>query len=894
MVEQPSTREPYVFLSYTSADRDRVLLLADRLESAGIRVWLDRRSLVGGMSWDAAIVRAIKDCTVFAVLCTPASVTSPNVMQELRLAWEDQRPTLPVLLAPVSFPDELRYILAGRQWVEVLERSEVAWLPELQNALAGLGLVAALAQPGAAPAVAAPVVRPPTNLPAALTSFLGRGRELRDLAQLLGSNRLVTLTGPGGTGKTRLALQAAWAQVAAFLDGVFFVDLSSLQDPTLVPSAVAQALGIQGNPDLPLRESVLRFMRDKQLLLVLDNYEQLLSAAEFAGTLLQGAPQVSLLVTSRAPLRVPGEREFPVAPLPLPLGAVGTAAGVAENPAVALFELRARDVRPEFELTDENAATVAAICTRLDGLPLAIELAAARVRVLPPTALLARLEQRLPVLTGGARTVPARQQTLRGAIAWSYDLLEPAEQRLFRQLGVFAGGCTLELAEVVCNADGDLGLDMLDGVSSLLEKSLLREADGLGGEPRYRMLETIREFAHGELDASGEAEAVRHQLAVQMLQLAQHAAAARDWARLDVELDNTRAVLGWCVETNEPAVGVRLFWALRGYLVNRGHGNEQQAWRHRLLALPEAVPPSIARARLLACPPVDLFSSAEQASALDELVEASDLSRELGDSSCLALALTWLVLLRLEQGQYDAVELPAAEALTLYLGAGDARGAAQMQTFRIAAALALGDTATAERLLAAIRALETTTRSPVGLESEALLAEAQGDDARAREFLEEVGRRAVAEQGEQSPFRLHQLASLARLTQRQGDTPAVVATCAVSLAVQRQIGASRYLGAVLTVLAQAAERHRLLAESARLLAAVAVQRRHFAAEMPGLPEAQQAAIDRVRAALDEAAFAKAWSAGEALSADASIEFGLAVVEQLQQRLATDTRADPLS
>ncbi len=734
----------------------------------------------------------------------------------------------------------------------------------------------------------------PHNLPLQLTSFVGREPELMALAAFVQQHRLVTLTGPGGTGKTRLALQLAAEAVDGFADGVFFVDLAPVQDPTLVPSAVAQALGVQGLPETPVRESVLRFLRDKQLLLILDNYEHLLPAAAFAGALLQTGPGVRLLVTSRAPLRISGEWEYPISPLPLPAADQASLAAVQPNPAVGLFVLRAQAVRPDFALTTENAASVAAICTQLDGLPLAIELAAARVRVLPPAALLARLERRLPLLTGGARTAPARQQTLRGAIAWSYTLLEPAEQRLFRRLAVFAGGCTLDLAEAVCNADGDLGLEVLDGVSSLVEKSLLRESEGVGGEPRYRMLETIREFALGELAASGEAETVRRQLAVQVLQLARHAAAPSTWPRLDAELDNVRAVLGWCVERAELVDGVRLFWALRLYFFLRGHGHEFAAWRRRLLALPEAAPPSVPRARLLAVPPFDLLSPADQAHAVAEIEEAITLSRQLGDAPCRAEALSWLVVLRLNQGQYDAAVLPAEEGLALYLAAGSVRGVTNMQAYLIVATLARDDVAAAEALLAANQALEGTSRSSVGLVAEALLAEAHGDAAGSRRFLEAAVRTTVAEQGEQSPLRLHQLARLARARLRHGDTPAAVAACAESLAVQHRVGPSRYFPALLHVLARAAEQSGLPGASARLLAIVDAQRRQFAAEVPGLQAEQQAAVERVRAALDAAAFAEAWAAGKALSADAAIEFGLAVVAELQQLLATETDADPFT
>jgi len=362
-----------------------------------------------------------------------------------------------------------------------------------------------------------------------------------------------------------------------------------------------------------------------------------------------------------------GEWEYPIDPLPLPEDHQTSLAALRPNPAVALFVRRAQAVRPDFTLTEENASAVAAICTRLDGLPLAIELAASRVRVLPPAHILARLTQRLPLLSGGARTAPARQQNMHDAIAWSYALLQPALQQLLRRLAVFAGGCTLELADAVCNANGDLGGTVLDGVSSLLENSLLRASDGHGDEPRYRMLETIREFALGELEASGEAEVVRRQLVGPVLQLAQQCFATSNWSRLDANLDNVRAVLGWCVDQAELDVGVHLLWALHFYFFFRGGQKEQQVWRYRMLALPEAAQPSLSRARLLAQASLeDLASRLNQNRAAAELEEAISLSRAMGETRCLARALQQLALLRLWQGRYDAVAPLAEEALALY------------------------------------------------------------------------------------------------------------------------------------------------------------------------------------------------------------------------------------
>ncbi len=776
-----------------------------------------------------------------------------------------------------------------------------AWLQDLL-ARARLGTPAAAAVRSEEPAPQ------PASLPVALTSFVGRERELSELRALLGTVRLLTLTGPGGTGKTRLALEAAADQAAAFSDGVFFVDLAPLRDPTLVVSAIARTLGIQGSPNLPLVESVVRFLRDQRVLLVLDNYEHLLAAADIASTLLQAAPDVALLVTSRAPLRIRGEREYAVLPLPLPNTATVTTVVVADNPAVALFVARAGDVRADFALNDGNVEAVAAICARLDGLPLAIELAAARVRALPPEALLTQLQERLPVLSGGARDAPARQQTLRNAIDWSYVLLEPQDQRLFRRLAVFAGGCTLQLAAAVCDADGDLGLDLVDGVSSLVEKSLLRLEHSGGCEPRYRMLETIREFALEKLETSGEADSVRQQLAVQILQFAQTASdwarldaaqlvkrAAADWARLDLELDNARAVLGWCVERAELAPGVHLLWDLRWYMFNRGHANEQDEWRRRLLGLPEAELPGILRARLLAQPPRDWLSVEEQTRATAELEEAVGLSRQFGDVRGLVQALHSLAYQRTTQGMYQASVSPAEEALSLYLEAGDALLSALMQNFLIRAAIARDDIPTAERLVVENRALEAASRSTFGLVGEAQLTQAHGDYAQARVFLQDALQSAVAATGEGSSISLVCLASLARVLLREGDTQAAVATCAESLNVQRRVGPSRYLAPVLTVLARAAERSGLLIASVRLLAAADVQRREFAAEVLDSSEEQQALVERIRAALGEAAFTAAWAEGAALSADASIEPGLAVVAEIREILASaeaDVSAEP--
>src|SRR5918999_2099459 len=397
----------------------------------------------------------------------------------------------------------------------------------------------------------------PNNLPMQPTPLVGREREVEDVrGRLLAPEvRLLTLTGPGGTGKTRLALQAAADLLDEFEDGVFFVALATLTDPTLVASTVAQVLGVRESGDQPLIEGVKDYLKDKLLLLVLDNFEQVLEAAPLAGELLS-APRLKVLATSRIPLAVYGEHEYAVPPLavPDPKRLPGLEA-LSQYEAVRLFIERARAAKADFAVTSENAPAVAEICARLDGLPLAIELAAARVKLLPPGAMLGRLGRRLKLLTGGARDLPERQRTLRGAIAWSHTLLEEGEKTLFARMAIVSGGRTLEAVEAVCDAEGDLPVDAFEGVSSLLDKSLLRQEEGPEGEPRFVMLETIHEFAREKLGQSAEAEEIKRTHAQYFLTLAEEAYAELrgphqlEWLeRLEAEHDKMRAALSWAME----------------------------------------------------------------------------------------------------------------------------------------------------------------------------------------------------------------------------------------------------------------------------------------------------------------------------------------------------------
>ena len=446
----------------------------------------------------------------------------------------------------------------------------------------------------------------PNNLPMPPTRFIGRLEVVGEVVEAMRDARLLTLTGPGGTGKTRVAIRTAAEVLLDFADGAFFADLSPLMDPGLVASTIAEALGVGEDPGRTMAESVAAHLADRELLLVLDNFEQVTDAAGLVSDLLKAAPRLKVLVTSRVPLHVYGEREFPVPPLLLPdPAALPDAEAVSQFEAVMLFIDRAVAARPDFVVTNENAPAVAEICYRLDGLPLAIELAASRVKVLTPDAMLPRLEHRLQLLTSRASDLPERQRTLRGAIEWSHDLLEETDRRLFARVAVFMGGTAFEGADLVCNPGEELGLDTLDGLDSLVDKSLLRRSEE-GGEVRFSMLETIREFGLERLEESGEAETIRRHHAQWVTAVAEEAEPEligehqRRWfTRIDLELDNVRAALRWALDRGEPGLPYRITGALWRFYQQRGHLQEGRAWTEEALALPETAETGRDHARAL-------------------------------------------------------------------------------------------------------------------------------------------------------------------------------------------------------------------------------------------------------------------------------------------------------
>lgn len=559
----------------------------------------------------------------------------------------------------------------------------------------------ALAGGAATPDAAPPA--PMLNLPAALTGFVGRTEELEDLVRRLPRARLLTLTGLGGCGKTRLAIEAARSAATAFTDGVTFVDLASITDPVLVAPAIARALDVREVGGQQLTATLAATVGERRLLLVLDNFEQVLDAAPMITALLSACPNLTALVTSRAALRVSGEQEYRLAPLPAPdPRRPDSVEAVRAYPAVALFCQRAAAVDMDFTLTPENAAAVAAICAHVNGLPLSLELAAARVRLLPPDQLLEQLREPRPgatlrLLTAGPRDLPARQRTLRDTLAWSYDLLAEGERLLFRRLGAFAGSFTLDAVSWVCDesrnaagsalADGGESLDgeVLEQLERLAEHSLVTVDVAASGEatmlppnrpaPRYRLLETVREYALERSVAEGTLEPARARHTAYFLALAEQALPDLSgpnpgpWLqRLEREHDNLRAALVWA-ET--PAAGddvaIRLAGALGWFWYRHGHLGEG---RRALAAARARGSEAPAHFRVRAVTPAAALAAAQGdfAAARADFDESLRLRRELGDPEGIATALNNLGTLAFEQGDYDQAWAANAEALDRDIG----------------------------------------------------------------------------------------------------------------------------------------------------------------------------------------------------------------------------------
>ncbi|RIK44547.1 MAG: hypothetical protein DCC55_01935 [Chloroflexi bacterium] len=747
------------------------------------------------------------------------------------------------------------------------------------------------------------------NLLLPRSPLIGRDHDLATVQRLLLQEQvgLLTLTGPGGIGKTRLALQVAANLLDHFIDGVYFVSLAPIRDATLVIPEIAQTLGVHEVSGQSLQESLQASLRDRQLLLALDNFEQVVTAAPLVGALLAGCPRLKVLVTSRATLHLYGEHEFPVPPLALPdlkrLAALGEerTPHLAQVAAVALFVQRAVAAKPDFALTTTNATAVAEICIGLDGLPLAIELAAARIKLFPPPALLARLQQRLTLLTHGPHDLPARQRTLRAEIAWSYDLLTANEQALFRRLAVFVGGFTLEAAQAVGNAAGDLGVDVLEGVASLTDKNLLRQVEGRDSEPRFGMLETIREYGLEQLEASGEAESIRRQHAAVFLALAEVTEPdllgprrEQALARLEAELDNLRAALLWSQplsapdDLNRANVGLRLAGALAWFWFFGNHVSEARSWFASILkGVSER---TAARAKALWGAGLMAMVQSDYQLARTELEESVAIGQQIADKAGLAVSLRELGLVALFQGDLAAAHRHCTESVALGREA-SSRWDLALAIHNLAHVInTQGDQRTARVLFEECHSLFQEVQDSWGLANAlgglGLIAGQQGDYTTARVQLEAALalRRAHAEKWDIGVG----LNLLGEVLQRQGELEQASNLYAECLALDREVGDKMRIALVLHHLGTVAQVRNRYDDAARLFAAAAALRAVASgATLDTLtnPADYERDIAAVRVRLGEETFAARWAEGQALTLEQAIEYALAASDAPQDTLS---------
>jgi predicted ATPase/DNA-binding CsgD family transcriptional regulator len=681
------------------------------------------------------------------------------------------------------------------------------------------------------------------NLPVQITSFVGRRREIDEVKRLLGDVHLLTLTGPPGTGKTRLALHAAAELLDDFRDGVFFIDLAPIRDPQLVAMTMANVLGVRETGEPSLIETLKSYLRGKHLLLLLDNFEQVIDAAPLVGVLLSAAAGLKVLVTSREALNLYGEHEFSVSPLALPEpGFHEPLPALSQCESIALFVQRAQAASRDFRLTDENAPAVAEICLRLDGLPLALELAAARSKLLPPQMLLDRLADCLGTLTGGPRGLHARQQTLRGTIDWSYDLLDDDEKVLFTRLGVFRGGCDIEAAQAVCSHN--LDLDILDGLESLLVKSLLRQKEGPGGGPRFTMLETIREYARERLEESGEAAEVRRSHAEYLMTLAETArpelekANHQYWTeRLTADHENIRAALAWSLGDGRDyaELGLRLASCLEYFWFFTGHGREGEEWLRRALEIAGNAAPEV-RANVLA-----------------------GLSMLLG-----------------HRGDLEESKVCAREALRLYTQAGDRFGRARSLMWLSGAMTGNPHereeaAALCEEALAVFREVDDKPYVALALNVLGEILRMDGDYDGAKEVYEEC--LALSRKIGNRRREAMMLNNLGYVAQHQGDYGLAEAYFNDAIILYEELGLKYFVVLVIADHAGPALAKRQPERAVRLLGASAA----LCGAMGIVHQlVDQVEIDRyladVREQLDEEAFHAAWEEGRAMSLEKAVAY----------------------
>ena len=725
------------------------------------------------------------------------------------------------------------------------------------------------------------------NLPVQRNAFIGREQEATALRQLLSrvDVQLVTLTGPGGIGKTRLALQVATEAAAEFPGGVCFVPLSAVSDHVLIASTIAQSLGVRQAGNQSPQESLKEYVSglDRPMLLLLDNFEHLVSGAPVITQLLTAGAKLKVAVTSQAPLHVYGEHEFPVPPLALPdLKSIPPPEVLSRLPAVALFVERAQAVKREFALTKENASAVATICARLDGLPLAIELAAARIKLLSPSAMLARLENRWNLLSGGARDLPTRQQTLRSTVDWSHGLLNASEQTLFRRLSVFTGGCTLEGAEAVCDTKSDLGLDILDGMASMVDKSLVQQVEQVDAETRFLLLSSIREYALERLAESNDEAAARRAHAAYYLVLAEEGAedvvAHPEWLdRFETDHDNFRLALDYLIKTGDAEWGLRLGAALFRFWETREYLTEGRDAITRLLAMEGTAAHPKLRARLLFTAAILAGEQGDYTSARQMFEDSLETCLELNDNRGVAVALNALAVNARDRGDLPQASLLFERCAAIWKELGDSADVARALSNLANVTKLRGEYARASSLYEECLTMFRKAGDEAGV---AWTLNYQGDVAREKADLDAA--RSFCEQSLAAFRQLRDgwgiassLSDLANLSCDQGNDAEARRLYGESIQMFKDLGHQRGIARTLECLAATAAAQSKAQQSLHLAGAAAALRQRLGAPLPPSEQRRlEKALEFARRTLGNAAGLAAWMEGWAMPVEQAVREAL--------------------
>lgn len=871
-----------VFISYSTKNTPFAETVCQALEADGLTCWIAPRNIPAAQPWMEAIMEGLNGSQSLVLVLTEASNASPQVLREVERAVNRRLPILVLRVENVTPSSSLEYLISVEQWLDLFTPPLDERLTQLGNVLRAA--IAARRSGGTGPlrpsqvqavvTVPSTPEPPPTNLPRQVTSFIGRERELADIKPLLAATPMLTLTGAGGTGKTRLAQQVAGDVLDNYPDGVWLVKLAGLTDPNLVPQAVAESLQLKEQAGQQLTDTLVGYLEDKKTLLLLDNCEHLVEAcALLAETLLESCSALTILATSRQAMNIGGEQTYPVPPLSLPSASElpsspkELAAVLAGFDAVRLFVERARAQKPDFALTAVNAEAVMQICQRLDGIPLALELAAARVKVMSAPQVAARLDDRFSLLTGGSRTSLPRHQTLRAMIDWSYDLLTDPEKALLCRSAVFAGGWTLEAAEEVCGDTAawlathqpafilDPG-DVLDLLTGLVNKSLVVYSEQ-GDEARYRLLESVRRYALDRLieRGGGGPLAERHRdFFLKQVESARPHLQGPDQAewmgRLEREHDNLRAALDY--SQNDPASGEALqrmalalqwFWWVHGPL---SEGRERLA---AALAHPGAQGNTQVRGNLLTAVGILAWTRGDYEAARDMLSQGLDIHRSIANKPGIAEALIHLANVSQDLNDYETAERLAEEGLQIN------------------------------------RELNNPVGTAVALIHLGNVARFRGDipGARARyeeslALLRKVGIREFIALG---------LIKIMQQAFREGDCAAAKNAPVDCITLLQQVRDKRMTAAALEACASLACLAGQPEAAAKLYGAAEAMREQVGSPLrPSEQEEYDRGVTATRDALNEAIFSTAWQEGRVLSLDACYVYALSVAQGLLAAAAT--------